>query len=144
MKNPFIKKSLHGASSEDLEARVCAALDNRLRSLGHFSAQEIVDVTQKKRTVFPPGFALPSEITDEFRSLAKFAQLELRPAAAITSHRRFIGPLIVALKRLTWPLIALHLKDTVNAVREFEARSLFVMGSLVAAQDRTRSGGKQL
>ena len=67
---------------------------------------------------------LDKQTSERFRALASFSQLELKPAREIKSHRKIIGPIIVALKRMSWPLIKIHLKDSFESLEQFSAWSL--------------------
>lgn len=93
----------------------------------HFSEVEISDIARLQRTLLPRSFSLSLSDTEVLRSLAKFSQTELRPSGSIRSHRKIIGPFIVLLKRLSWPFIALHMKDVVASNREFNSRALVLL-----------------
>lgn len=117
-----------GLGQSQLEDRVTEALRTRLgASNGHYTIEEIEAVSRLKRTLFPPDFQLDQETSECFRTLVQFADVQLKPAQMIRSHRRFIGPLIVFIKKLTWPLIQIHLKDTINSAREFNARTVILL-----------------
>ena len=105
-----------------LEQRAAAALAARTCNNPHYTTAEIAQLEQLNSSVLPRGFELSLDDTETLRALAKFSQTTLRPAAEIRSHRPYIGRLIVALKRLSWPLVQLHLKDTIAGIREFNSR----------------------
>ena len=123
----------------DLQQRSASELPQRTRNNPHFTEAEIAKVQSLRRSLFPKGFVLSKEATETFRALAKFAPVELRPAAEIRSHRRFVGPVIVFLKRLTWPFIKLHLKDTVAGLREFNSRTVVELARQHAALEELRT-----
>ncbi len=107
------------AENAELERRIRDNLAKRLASSTDYTANEIADLEQVAPTLFPPDFCLEKETGGIIRHLAIHSQQRLKPSARITSHRRFIGPLIVKFKRLFWPLLNLHLRDQFVAMEEF-------------------------
>jgi hypothetical protein len=109
----------------NLNAELEKELEARLKRAGDYDRREISAIEQLDRRLFPKDFKLSTEQTNSFRALCKLSQVELKPARAITSHRKVIGPLIVLLKRLSWPIFKVHLKDTVDGLQEFCAWSVY-------------------
>ena len=69
------------------------------------------------------------------RRLCQAWEIELRPGK-ITSHRPFIGPVIVAAKKLVFPLIQVFLKDLVKQQKDFNSSAISLMGSLISERDK--------
>jgi hypothetical protein len=92
-----------------------------------YTLEECQSVRERSTQLVPTGFELGARDSELLRALAVFSNTELRPPAQITSHRRFIGPIIVFIKKLSWPLVQLHLKETVIGIREFHSLTLTVI-----------------
>jgi len=95
------------------------------------NSEEVANVEQLDHS-FVKGVKLSSADSDDLRSLASLSRFKLRPPSQISSHRKFIGPIIVFLKKATFPLISFHMKDTVRELDQFA-------GALVERQARTLS-----
>ena len=121
-----------------LSSRATHSLKSRLDTDACFDQAEIRHVEDLSKTLFPPNFVISEEHRERFRTLCAFSQTRLRPAREITSHRRFIGPVIVLVKRLSWPFIELHLRDTFRSLAEFNARSVEQLAALIVSQERTQ------
>ncbi len=110
-----------------LQGEIQAQLDARLRgNPRHYNTSEIQAIALTETHLFPTGFQLTESETEEFRALCNFSQVSLRPAR-ITSHRKYLGPIIVFLKRCSWPLLQVHLKNVFAGVQEFQIRSVVTM-----------------
>ncbi|MDD2942715.1 MAG: hypothetical protein PHC51_07100 [bacterium] len=113
---------------DKLSERIDQCLTARLQdSGGTYNKTEIHDITHKKTTLVPTGTILSQESSERLRALSKLAQFQLRPASQITSHRRLLGPVIVFFKKLTWPIIHIHLKETFAGIQELSAWSVVTM-----------------
>ena len=109
-------------NSSALSARVSEALNLRLSSARDYTSTEIQEVEELDKALFPKNFEISEEARETVRVLCSLSCCELRPAREIRSHRKFVGPLIVFVKRLTWPLVRFHLKDTFEAAQLFNSR----------------------
>ena len=104
-----------------LEIRIKDNLARRLNENQHYQKNEIENVVKVAPRLFPHEFVLGKEISGFLRHLAIFSPQELKPTAEITSHRRFLGPLIVRFKKLFWPLIYVHLRKPFESLEEFHS-----------------------
>lgn len=107
-----------------LETRAKSALEQRLNSAHNYTAQEIAEVGSLERKLFP-SCVIDKETTEVFRRLCVLSNIKLVPSSEIRSHRKFIGPVIVAVKKLSYPMIRVHLKGIFEALEEFCAWSLY-------------------
>ncbi|MFN8392676.1 MAG: hypothetical protein U0136_20460 [Bdellovibrionota bacterium] len=108
--------------SQDVEKRALAALQTRLAAGNDLTAEEVEKLSKLSKSLFPHDFSISEETQETFRVLCSFSRCELKPSRSITSHRRFIGPLIVFFKRLSWPLIRFHLKEPFESMQYFNSR----------------------
>jgi len=106
---------------ESLNVRVKNNLDVRLAGQSDLTAKEIEQVAELDKSLFPKEFEISEDSRETLRVLCSYSRCELRSGREIRSHRRFLGPLIVFLKRLSWPLIRFHLKDTFESMQLFHS-----------------------
>lgn len=113
-----------GVDAAALEERVRQALERRQRDSVEYPTEEIDHITALDRRLFTGGFELDEELTTRFRALSALSRCELRPIHQIKSHRPLLGPLIVRLKRLVFPLVAVHFKESFKSLQEFNSWSV--------------------
>jgi hypothetical protein len=137
----LIRRSALLASETDfvsLESRLGQSLARRFQDNPDYQPAELPRLAEYKTNIFPEGYELSCGDSEPLRTLARLALTDLRPASAIKSHRPVLGPFIVALKKLSWPFIAIHLRDTFAALREFHARLLIHVASQQAQIDELK------
>ncbi|MCI5065081.1 hypothetical protein MRY87_05105 [bacterium] len=123
-------------AAERLEAR----LDGRVRALmgeGAFSEGDILFVKSFRLPAGSGSLQVSQELLERLRNAAQIWDVSLKPQT-ITSHRPVVGPLIVAAKRLVFPIIALFLKDTLRQQRDFNAAVLRCLVEISGEKGRER------
>lgn len=130
--------SAQALDASALEMEISSALAQRLQGNGHFNSSEISEISEYPFRLFPKGFVLTANETTKMRAMATLSQCQLKPAAAITSHRRFIGPCIVFIKKLSWPFIKLHLKDTLAGIQGFQSWTVKTVAELIVSSRTNR------
>jgi hypothetical protein len=120
IKNDFF--SLSGVSED--------ALLRRLANSEEYTVNEIEMVKARSERLFPFDFELSEELTEDFRVLAKHTRVELTPRN-LSSHRKYIGPVIVASKRILFKLLSAILKDTLGAQEIYNRHMLKVLAKRV-------------
>jgi hypothetical protein len=115
---------IHSApfDAADVERLISNRLEQRLDRNLKYTREEIEKITKLDRSLFPEDFQLNEEHSNDLRALASLSQCQLKPARSIRSHRPILGPLIVALKKITWKLIKVHLEEPFDGLQEFSAR----------------------
>lgn len=116
---------------EKIETAIAQSLKERIESDVSYDVDEIESITKRSHSLFPADYRLDSETAKYMRALSALSQAELRPSRAIRSHRKFIGPLVVFLKRATWPLVKFHLTDSFKGIEEFQSWAVTAIGQLV-------------
>lgn len=113
--------SLEGKDLEALEVTCRKRLNERIATqAGQFSLnEEEIKNVRDYDSRFIKDISLSKDDNDELRLLASWTKFKLKPPSSISSHRKIIGPLIVLLKRLTFPLVNFHMKDMVREMEEF-------------------------
>ena len=133
VENNFLTPELHS-----LERHVFEALSSRLKTSPSYSDEEIVRVSGLSKRLFHDGFCLNEDQTNRVRALCSLSQSTLKPANEISSHRKLIGPLIVFIKRLTWPLISVHLRDVFVGIQEFQSLAVETLAEQILATEELR------
>ena len=101
-----------------LESSIRENLAVRLDGFNYTQA-EIEQVANLDRALFPAGFVLEKDKCEELRVLARLSRCELKHSHMITSHRKVLGPFIVAGKRLLWRIVRANLENHFSALEEF-------------------------
>ena len=114
-----------------LEERVQQAFAERLDAEPDYNLQEIDKVCSVDRRLFPEGYDPEFQTFENVRVLCRLSQFELQEAKEISSHRKLLGPVIVLLKKLTWPFIKIHLKGSYDGQSEFNAMMVEVLAESV-------------
>lgn len=118
---PLLKESaLSGEDLRSLEKEIEAGLSRRLASHESFSRKEIEDVRSRKFRLLPPGWAITEKEEQALRALALHYRVGLRPPHAIRSHRKLVGPIIVAGKKLLFRVLDAFLRDAFQQVEDFQ------------------------
>lgn len=68
-------------------------------------------------------------LLERLRLNCQLFDVELRPRE-ITSHRKFVGPVIVAVKKLIFPVIKFFLKDFIRQQKDFNASLIATLGQI--------------
>ena len=108
---------------------ISQAVNGNLRTRLHgpvdLSQEEIDNVAELYHPLVPKGAKLADKQLEELRALAVCSRCEMKALPTITSHRPFIGPIIVMMKRILWPFLRAQLRGTLNAQQEFNSRLLY-------------------
>ncbi len=108
-----------------LNLEIDEALRNRVNGNEEYTWSEVTDIAELQRTLFPKEFEVESVALERLRVLARLYRCEIQPPHAIKSHRKFIGPCIVAAKKLLWPIINLHMEPCLDQLQEFHSHLLY-------------------
>jgi hypothetical protein len=119
-----------------VEAKALTSLASRVAASDDFSEEEIEQISALDRSLFLNDFQISEETQETFRVLCSFSRCELKPSRSITSHRPFVGPVIVFLKRLSWPIIRFHLKEPFESMQLFNSRLVASHAKEVCRLDR--------
>jgi len=77
------------------------------------------------------------ETLEKLRRLCQLWDVDVR-IRRISSHRRVIGPVIVAAKRLLYPMLRVLLKDFIRQQRSFNAAAIAAIADLHSAKRPVR------
>lgn len=86
---------------------------------GEYTQNDLLYI-QKLKFAFSNLNQVSDKKLEKIRDLCKHWDIDIRHIG-ISSHRRFIGPIIVAIKKLLFPLLKTLLRDTLRQQRNFNA-----------------------
>lgn len=104
--------------ASELEGRVRQKIENK-----EFSADNVYYVSKVDLRPVKNSLDLSDIELEKLRAMCSLWSLELRPVT-ITSHRRFIGPLIVAAKKIAFPIIRIFMRDVLRQQSSFNAATI--------------------
>lgn len=123
-----------------LEQRVLAQLTQRMNKC-KFKAEDVAYV--KSLSLFPVKDAsnIDDETLERLRRLCEVWEVQFK-SPKITSHRAIIGPLIVFVKRLLYPLLQVFLKEPFAQQRKFNAEALSLLAEIAGRAGSTSNPNK--
>lgn len=135
-------KEPRALNSSNLEDKLNSQLKSRILNSQDYDQTEIHSIEALEHRLFPKNFLLKKDDNEQLRRLASLSRVAVKPPSEITSHRPLIGPLVVLFKKLTWPIIAFHMKDTLKALEDFCALSVANHAKLLVALEEMEKSKK--
>lgn len=119
--------------------KVCGTFDSALQiraelsvvnalSTGKYKQSELDHVSAIKKQLLTDK-NISAENLEKLRRLCQLWEVELYPMK-ISSHRRFVGPFIVGVKRLLVPILRAILGETLKVQREFNATAIGILAEI--------------
>lgn len=108
-----------GEAAPELECAGQEAVARRI-SAGHYRATDVDYILRLNLPVVEGALNVTDRQLEKLRRLCQLADVDLVPAR-ITSHRAYIGPLIVAAKKVLFSILKVLFKDTLRKQRDFNA-----------------------
>lgn len=96
---------------------------------GEYTADDIYYVANVELGLCKGELLLPDKQLERLRRLCQLWDVDLR-AAEITSHRKIIGPIVVAVKKLLHPILRAFFKETLKQQRDFNAAVIAYLADL--------------
>lgn len=112
-------QALGEEATKQLESVLSANLEKRLNSHQSFSRTEIQDISNRRHRLFPDDFKLSRDDWEYLSPLANTYRSGLRPPHAISSHRPYIGPVIVFGKKILWRILHFFLSGAFEQLEDF-------------------------
>ena len=126
-----------GQSSPELETRISSKIKQRLAD-GQFTEQDMRVVADLGKRKDELRLSISDAKLERMRRLCQLWDIELRPPHHITSHRKLVGPFIVAAKKLVYPILRVLLKDLIRQQRDFNGS---VIAYLTEAEAKKAESG---
>lgn len=117
-----------GEEAKDL-AFLCAERKQTRVSSKEYSEDDIKYIAKLSFLPSLTGGEISDERLRQLKRLSECWDVELR-LGEITSHRRFIGPIIVGVKKLLFPMLKSMLSETMKQQRRFNAEVISVLTDL--------------
>ena len=114
--------------AQELEERTAGRM-----AAGEFSEENVRYIRELDLSAAPGTLTVSDESLERLRKLCAVWDIDLK-VFSITSHRRVLGPLIVAAKKLLFPLFRVFLKECIQQQRAFNAEVI----SYLAFMSRTQ------
>ena len=122
-----------GKNSPDLartlEERVAAR-----KTQGEFADANVRYIEKLSFAPVAGRLEVSDETLERLRKLCQLWDVDLK-VLGISSHRKIVGPLIVGVKKMLFPVLRIFLKEFIKQQRAFNAE---VISFLACMEDRTR------
>jgi hypothetical protein len=125
-----------GRGDSGLEEYVHARVQERIAA-GKYSAGDIAYIAKMSARVTADKLDVSYQTLEKLRRLCQLWDVDLRPGG-ISSHRKILGPAIVAAKRLFYPVLRVFMKDFIRQQRSFNAAVISVLAELSQGRDAPR------
>ena len=79
---------------------------------------------------------LSDKALEKLRLMCQLWDVDIRNRE-ISSHRKFIGPIIVGIKKAIFPIIRVFLKDFVRQQKDFNAATISLMGEILRKNENS-------
>lgn len=117
-----------GGREESLALELEKRVQDKLAA-GTYSAQELDHVQRLSVNPVQGELQIPDKRLEKLRRLCQVWDIDLR-VGQITSHRKLLGPFIVAFKKLLFPIMRVFLKNLIAEQREFNAAAISLLAEL--------------
>lgn len=119
-----------GREDSELEASLRARMDERI-ALGRLSAEEEKVVQKAEHDPFPFGGIKDRVVLERIRSLCQTFDVQFEELP-ISSHRKFIGPVIVFCKKLILRSVKPITAQILRKQTDFNANAIMALSSMAS------------
>lgn len=117
-----------GREDANLESELKQSSE-RVLAAGELSAKQLKHVSNLKASVVDGELQVNDVVLEKLRTLCMSWDIDIKPRE-IASHRKFIGPVIVAFKKLLYPIIRALLFNTIQAQRHFNGTAISLLAEI--------------
>jgi len=121
-----------GKADLELARALTTRVKQRVQS-GSFSWEDVRNIAAIPARLVSGDIHISTKRLELLRRMCQSWDIELRPRE-ISSHRPFIGPLIVACKRVLLRMVQVLFKDLLQQQRDFNALAVTVLAGLANEQ----------
>ena len=126
--------SVQGKPDPKLGADLQARVESRI-SAGEYTWHNVAYVEKVSLAAVEDARNISDERLEKLRRVCQLWDVHLK-GTEITSHRKFIGPIIVAFKKIFYKILAVLLKDFVRQQKSFNAGVVSLLAELSAEEKR--------
>jgi hypothetical protein len=117
-----------GQVEAELLPRLRAKIQERIAA-GDFTEDELHYVSKVNLELVNTALEVDEKTLEKLRQACQLWDIQFRPLN-ITSHRPVIGPIIVGLKKLCFPIVRLFMKDVIERQRLFNASVISLLARI--------------
>ena len=119
-----------GDRNQDLENELNKRVRSRI-SEGEYTLDNVCYIDKVDFSLVKGELNLSEKQLEKLRRLCQLWDIKLRPAD-ISSHRPFIGPIIVTIKKLMFRLLSVLMKDVIHQQKSFNAAAIDMIGEVIS------------
>lgn len=112
------------AFEESINSRVNQRIANK-----DYSENDCKVIADMRMSVVKGDLKIDDYTLEKLRHMCQLWDIDLRPRE-ITSHRKIVGPIIVGIKKMLFPILKIFLKDLIRQQRDFNAATIRLVGCL--------------
>jgi hypothetical protein len=117
-----------GVNDALLEGELEQKVGTAMRA-GKYSQGDVAYIAGMNLNISAGRLEVSDHTLHQLRCLCQLWDVDIRPRE-IKSHRRLVGPIIVALKRMLYPALRVFLRDFIRQQRSFNAGVVALLGDL--------------
>lgn len=118
----------YGSYDKTLANDVLLRVENKIAQKD-FSKENIHYVDKLDVSLTKGSLKVSDERLEKLRALCQIWYVDLKQGE-ISSHRKYIGPLIVTFKKAVFPVIRFFMKDFLRQQRSFNAKTISLLADL--------------
>ncbi len=119
-----IPVSHSAATLGTIEARCNARIQD-----GIVKEADVSNIRNRTLDLIPKDLSVNAVTLEKLRRLCQLWEVDIR-VSEITSHRKYIGPVVVKVKKMLFPIIRFFMKDLIREQRDFNAASIELLAEL--------------
>lgn len=128
---------MHGEPAQALAASLRQRVEQRIAA-GEYLPDTIQYFNEVSFRAVPGDLTVSDKRLEQLQKLCQLWDVRLR-AKEISSHRKVLGPLIVAAKRVVYPVLSAFLKESFHQQRSFNAAALSLLAELSEEVERLKA-----
>ncbi|MCO6430201.1 MAG: hypothetical protein J5J00_05020 [Deltaproteobacteria bacterium] len=118
-----------GSSDEELSRRCQEGMHLRFAE-NEYTAKDVEYIQNLQLRVSRASSNLSNKEVEHLRRLCQLWDVNLK-CPPLTSHRPIVGPIIVTVKRLFFPVVRLFMRESFKQQREFNANVITVLTEIL-------------
>ena len=123
-----------GSSAPELAAALQAAVERKI-SAGTIKRQDVDYIGRINRELVAGTLRVSDSKLEKLRRLCQLWEVDMK-VGPVTSHRKYVGPIIVTFKNLLFPILRVLLKDTFRQQRDFNAAAISLLTELCQEEEK--------
>lgn len=96
---------------------------------GAYNPKDIEYISNLKKPIIQDSANINQARLETLRRLCQLWCVDIK-ISDFSSHRKFIGPIIINLKKITYPIFRLILKDFIKQQRDFNSEVILLLADL--------------